>query len=50
MSVVYEVKCECGNELEVTSMKLDGGGDLYVAVESCENCWESAKQEERDET
>ncbi len=38
MSVFYEVKCECGNELEVLGCELDSDNDLCVAVSKCEDC------------
>ena len=49
MSVIYEVKCGCGNKLEVTKTSLDATDDLCVEVEKCSDCCDEAKEEGRKE-
>ena len=38
MSIVYEVKCDCGSELDVLGCELDSDNDLCVTVSKCEDC------------
>lgn len=50
MPIPYETTCSaCGEDLKVTSRKLDSRNDLVIEVAPCKNCLESAKQQARDE-
>ena len=46
MPVVYEVKCECGGELEVLRCHLDSIEDLCVRVAKCPGCADELKEAE----
>ena len=45
MSVVYEVKCTCGKELEQNRVWLGPDLDLLVEVLPCNNCLAEAERE-----
>lgn len=38
MACIYLIKCSCGQELHITSIKLDNSSDLLVDVDECPNC------------
>lgn len=50
MSIVGKIVCtECGGELRAHRVSLDYSDDLEIELDPCDTCWESAKEEGRDE-
>ncbi len=49
MSVVYDVRCKCGKELDVRDVWLDGGDDLCIEVGPCPDCIKEAEKRVREE-
>ena len=41
MSCIYEVRCECGENLDFT-LKLDSSDDLIIETERCKICMDEA--------
>lgn len=39
MSLIYEIKCECGNTLSITSSSIDKDHDVWLTVEKCNDCY-----------
>lgn len=43
MPTPYDVKCdECGDDLEITSRKMDSDGDVTCRVRPCSQCLDYA--------